>query len=199
VLKDEHRIVLAAVTVHRILVRKGISRLADLDAPTGEQLRAVLRFEHDAPGSLLHDDVKKVGRIPAGGGWWAHGRGSDGHRASKRRGPGTGAVGYTYLHSAIDDHSRLAYTEPLDNEKGVTAADFWLRTVVFYAEHGIGTIARVLTDNGSCYRSRAWAQALETTGTQHKRTRPYHPATNGKVCEDLWPMLHRIGLTPAKV
>ncbi len=179
-LADEHNVILAPATVHRILVRRGISRLRDLDPPTGEQLRAVLRFEHDQPGSLIHVDVKKLGRIPSGGGWWAHGRGTDGHRASKRRGQGTGAVGYTYLHSALDDHSRLAYTEPLENEKGVTAADFWLRAVAFMAEHGV-TPRRVLTDNGACYRSRAWARALDDTGVAHKRTRPYRPQTNGKI------------------
>ncbi len=181
VLRDQHRITLAPVTVHRILVRKGISRVSDLDPPTGEQLRTVVRFEHDQVGSLVGVDVKKIGRIPTGGGWWAHGRGSDEHRASKRTGEGTGRVGYTYLHSAIDDHSRLAYTEPLENEKGVTAADFWLRAVVFFAEHGITSVRRCLTDNGSCYRSRAWAKALEDTGTVHKRTRPYTPKTNGKI------------------
>jgi transposase InsO family protein len=101
--------------------------------------------------------------------------------ASKRTGPGTGRVGYTYLHTALDDHSRLAYTEALDDEKGVTAADWWLRAAGFFAEHGISRILRVLTDNGSCYRSRRWAQALETTATVHKRTRPYTPRTNGKV------------------
>ncbi|WP_457181090.1 IS481 family transposase [Mycobacteroides abscessus] len=179
-LAAEHNVVLALATVHRILVRRGISRLRDLDPPTGEQLRAVLRFAHDQPGSLIHVDIKKLGRIPAGGSWWAHGRGTDGHRASKRRGQGTGAVGYTYLHSALDDHSRLAYTEVLDNEKGVTAADFWLRAVAFLAEHGV-TPRRVLTDNGACYRSRAWARALDDTGVAHKRTRPYRPQTNGKI------------------
>ena len=180
-LEREHNIVIATATVHRILVRRGINRVKDLDPPTGEQMRAVLRFEHDAPGSMIHVDVKKLGRIPTGGGWWAHGRGTDGHRISKRRGQGTGAVGYTYLHSCVDDHSRLAYTEPLENEKGTTAADFWLRAATFYAEHGIYTIHRALTDNGSCYRSKAWAQALEITGTSHRRTRPYTPRTNGKV------------------
>jgi hypothetical protein len=138
---------MAPVTVRRILVRKGISRVRDLDPTTGEQLRAVIRFEHDHPGALVASDVKKIGRIPTGGGWWAHGRGSDGHRTSKRRGHGTGAVGYTYLDSAIDDHSRLAYTEALDNEKGVIAADFWLRAAAFFAEHGITLIERALTDD----------------------------------------------------
>lgn len=180
-LERDHKIVIAPATVHRILVRRGINHLRDLDPPTGEQMRAVLRFEHDAPGSMIHVDVKKLGRIPAGGGWWAHGRGTDLHRASKRQGEGTGRIGYTYLHTAIDDHSRLAYTEAMENEKGVTAADFWIRSVTFFAEHGIAAIRRCLTDNGSCYRSRAWAKALADTGTTHKRTRPYTPRTNGKV------------------
>lgn len=108
-------------------------------------------------------------------------RGTDQHRASKRRDQGTGAVGYTYLHSALDDRSRLAYTEPLEDEKGTTAADFWRRATVFFAEHGIVVVRRVLTDNGACYRSRAWAHALAETDSVHKRTRPYTPRTNGKV------------------
>lgn len=177
----DHGIVVAPVTVHRIMVRRGINRVADLDPPTGDQMRAVLRYEHDAPGAMVHVDVKKLGKIPTGGGWRIHGVGSDEHRASKRKGAGTGRIGYTYLHTAIDDHSRLAYTECLEDEKGTTAADFWLRAATFFAEHGIEHVERCLTDNGSCYRSRAWAAALEATGTTHKRTRPYTPRTNGKV------------------
>ncbi|MFE4461485.1 integrase core domain-containing protein [Nocardia tengchongensis] len=99
----------------------------------------------------------------------------------KRVGTGTGRVGYTDLHTALDDHSRLAYTEALDDEKAVTAADWWLRAAGFFAEHAITDLRRVLTDNGSCYRSHRWAGALECTGTVHKRTRPYTPRTNGKV------------------
>lgn len=110
-----------------------------------------------------------------------HGVGTDAARASKRTGPGTGKVGYTYLHSALDDHSRLAYTEALDDEKAVTAVAFWHRAVAFFAAHGITPIRRCLTDNGSCYRSTTWANALSATGTKHKRTRPYTPRTNGKV------------------
>lgn len=129
----------------------------------------------------MHVDVKKLGKIPTGGGWRAHGRGSAAALASKRVGQGTGRIGYTYLHSAVDDHSRLAYTECLDDEKGPTAAQWWLRAATFYAMHGVTSIQRVLTDNGSCYRSRIWAEALSATGSRHKRTRPYRPATNGKV------------------
>ncbi|MFJ9319452.1 integrase core domain-containing protein [Streptomyces globisporus] len=109
------------------------------------------------------------------------GHGTDAARASKHTGLGTGKVGYTYLHTAIDDHSRLACTEDLDDERAVTAAAFWHRAVAFFAAHDVTPIRRVLTDNGSCYRSRDWAAALAETGTEHKRTRPYTPRTNGKV------------------
>ncbi|MFJ1847112.1 IS481 family transposase [Streptomyces sp. NPDC088146] len=180
-LKRLHGISLAPATVHRILVRRGINRLRDLDPPTGEQLREVIRYEHDHVGDLVHVDIKKLGRIPAGGGWRMHGVGTEEARASKRSGPGTGKVGYTYLHSALDDHSRLAYTEALEDEKAVTAAAFWYRAVAFFAAHDIIPIRRALTDNGACYRSGTWTAALAATGTSHKRTRPYTPRTNGKV------------------
>lgn len=176
-----HGVTVAPATVHRILVRRGLNRLRDLDPSTGEQLREVIRYEHDRVGDMVHVDIKKLGRIPEGGGWRMHGVGTDAARASKRTGPGTGKVGYTYLHSALDDHSRLAYTEALEDEKAVTAVAFWHRAVAFFAAHGIAPIHRVLTDNGSCYRSRTWADALAAAGTKHKRTRPYTPRTNGKV------------------
>jgi transposase InsO family protein len=174
-------VTVAPATVHRVLVRRGLNRLRDLDPPTGEQLHEVVRYEHDRAGDLVHVDIKKLGRIPTGGGWRMHGVGTDAARASKRVGPGAGKVGYTYVHSAIDDHSRLAYTEALEDEKSMTAVAFWHRAVAFFAAHGITPIHRVLTDNGSCYRSRVWAAALVTTKTKHKRTRPYTPRTNGKV------------------
>lgn len=158
-----------------------MGRLRDLNPPTGEQLREVIRYEHDRVGDLVHVDVKKLGRIPTGGGWRMHGVGTESARASKRTGPGTGKVGYTYLHSALDDHSRLAYTEALDDEKAITAVAFWHRAVAFFAAHGITPIRRCLTDNGACYRSTTWADALAVTATKHKRTRPYTPRTNGKV------------------
>jgi len=171
----EFGIVLAASTIHRILLRRGISRLRDLDI-TGEDLRQVPhRYEYPVAGDMVHVDVKKIGRIPDGGGWHAHGRGSDGHRASKRG----QRPGYAFLHTAIDDHSRLAYTEELADEKSFTAAGFWARAAEFFAAHGIEKIHRVLTDNGSCYRGRAFNQALGAT--VHKFTKPYRPQTNGKV------------------
>jgi transposase InsO family protein len=154
-------------TVHRVLARYGLARLAWLDRPTG---RAIRRYEHTAPGDLVHVDVKKIGRIPDGGGWRIHGRAA---RPNRKRGQG-----YSYLHTALDDHSRLAYSELLADERKETAAAFWTRAAAYFTGCGI-TIARVLTDNGSCYRSRDFAAALgEVT---HKRTRPYRPQTNGKV------------------
>lgn len=171
----------SAATVHRTLERNGLSRLRDMDPPTGQRSREVIRYEHEHPGDMVHVDIKKVGRIPTGGGWAVHGRGSAAALASKRKGAGTGRVGNVCLHSAVDDHSRLAYTEVLADEKGATAAAFWARAVAFFASYGITTIRRCLTDNGSCYRSRAWADALTATKTTHKHTRPYTPRTNGKV------------------
>jgi transposase InsO family protein len=171
----EFGITLAASTIHRVLLRRGISRLRDLDI-TGENMRQPAhRYEHPLAGDMVHVDVKKIGRIPDGGGWHAHGKGSDAHRASKRG----QRPGYAFLHTAIDDRSRLAYTEELCDEKSITAAGFWHRAVEFFAAHGIDRIARALTDNGSCYRGKAFNDALG--GTVHKYTRPYRPQTNGKV------------------
>jgi transposase InsO family protein len=154
-------------TVHRVLSRYGMARLTWLDRPTG---RIIRRYEHSAPGDLVHLDVKKLGRIPDGGGWHVHGRTA---RRGRKRG-----WGYSYLHTAVDDHSRLAYSELLTDERQETAAAFWSRAHAYFARCGI-TVRRVLTDNGSCYRSRVFAAALGDIA--HKRTRPYRPATNGKV------------------
>jgi len=154
-------------TVHRVLARYGLARLTWLDRATGRNVR---RYEHAAPGDLVHVDVKKIGRIPDGGGWRVHGRAA---RPNRKRGQG-----YTFLHTALDDHSRLAYSELLTDERQETAAAFWTRAATYFAGCGI-TVSRVLTDNGSCYRSRAFAAALGNV--VHKRTRPYRPQTNGKV------------------
>ena len=154
-------------TVHRVLSRYGLARLAWLDRPTG---RVVRRYEHAAPGDLVHLDVKKLGRIPPGGGWRIHGR----HRRPNRH----RGQGYAYLHTALDDHSRLVYSELLGDERKDTAAAFWTRAHAYFAGCGI-SVARVLTDNGACYRSRDFAAALGAI--IHTRTRPYRPATNGKV------------------
>ena len=178
-LRDDHGLELPESTIYAILRRRGISRLRDIDV-SGEDLREpVMRYEWPHPGDMIHLDVKKIGRIPVGGGWAVHGRGSVQHRASQRS-PRKRA-GYVYLHSAVDDHTRLAYTEEHVDEKGATAAGFWARAVWFFAGHGITTITRVLSDNGSCYRSQVFNAAVAATGTKHKYTRPYRPQTNGKV------------------
>lgn len=177
----EANITLPTSTVYRILVRHGVSRLRDLDV-TGEDLREpAIRYEWQRPGDLVHVDVKKIGRIPDGGGWRVHGRGSAQHRATGRAKSAGARAGYVYLHSALDDHSRLAYTEELLDEKGATAAGYWERAVKFFKRHGIKRIRRVLTDNGSCYRSLLFNAALAKSRTKHKWTRPYRPQTNGKV------------------
>ncbi len=154
-------------TVYRVLSRYGLARLAWLDRPTGRNVR---RYEHAAPGDLVHIDVKKLGRIPDGGGWRVHGRAA---RPHIKRGSG-----YSFLHTALDDHSRLAYSELLADERKETAASFWTRANAYFAGCGI-TVHQVLTDNGACYRSLPFRAAL--AGITHKRTRPYRPATNGKV------------------
>jgi transposase InsO family protein len=154
-------------TVHRVLARYRLARLTWLDRGTG---RVVRRYEHAAPGQLVHLDVKKLGRIPDGGGWKVHGRAARPHS-----GPGPG---YVYLHTALDDHSRLAYSELLADERKDTAAAFWIRANAYFTSCGI-TVARVLTDNGACYRSFPFRDALGDI--VHKWTRPYRPQTNGKV------------------
>ena len=173
-LEGPHRIAWALgeapATVHRVLRRLGAPRLRDLDRPS----RVVVRYERERPGELVHVDVKKQGRIPAGGGWRIHGKGV--RRGSRvKRGSG-----YDFIHAAVDDRSRLAYAEILPDERKETAAGFMTRAISFYADHGI-VIERVLTDNGSCYRSRVFAGALGEAGVAHRRTRPYRPQTNGKV------------------
>jgi transposase InsO family protein len=157
-------------TVHRVLSRWGVAKLAWLDRATG---RVIRRYQHDAPGDLVHVDIKKLGRIPDGGGHRVHGR-----AAGQRRG-GSSRPGYAFVHNAVDDHSRLAYSEILPDERKETAAAFWRRAHAWFTEIGV-EVRRVLTDNGSCYRSGTFAAALGPDG-KHKRTRAYRPQTNGKV------------------
>jgi transposase InsO family protein len=166
-----------ARTVTRILTRHGIPRLADCDPVTGLPIRAsrttTHRYERDRPGDLIHIDVKKLGRIPAGGGWRVHGRGT---RPVSLRG-----LGYDYVHAAVDDHSRLAYAEILADEKGPTCAEFLLRAAAWFAGHGI-TIREVITDNARNYIvSTDFAAAIEAIGAKHRRIRPHCPWQNGKV------------------
>ena len=168
---------LAISTVGRVLRRYGAPPLRFTDPATGTRIRASRpapqRYERQAPGELVHMDVKKLGRIPDGGGHRVHGRAA----AQKIR--KSAAPGYAYLHHALDDHSRLAYSEILADERKETVVAFWTRAVEWFAARGI-TVARVLTDNGSAYRSKLFAETLGTSIT-HKRTRPYRPQTNGKV------------------
>ena len=169
-------------TVHRVLTRYRLARLAHLDRATG---RPVRRYERATPGELVHVDIKKLGNIPDGGGHRAVGRqAGQRHRtrtpAKTRDRNGNSHVGYSYLHNAVDDHSRLAYSEILPDERKKTAVAFWARAHAFFTSTGI-TVAQVLTDNGSCYKSLLWRDTLATAGIAHKRTRPYRPQTNGKV------------------
>lgn len=169
----------APATVHRELKRRGLNRLRDLDRPTGENMRPIVRYEHGAPGDMLHIDVKKVGKIPDGGGWRVHGR--DSEEALKSRRKANHRPGYTYIHACVDDHSRIAYAECHDNERAVTAVEFFERALIFYASHGITSIKSVLTDNGSAYISNLWKAALRDAQVKHRRTRRQTPKTNGKV------------------
>lgn len=163
-------------TVYAVLRRYKCPKLSWTDPATGTRIRksAPVRYEHAAPGDLVHVDIKKLGRIPDGGGWRAHGQGTKAKKIKGRSRPG-----YAYLHHALDDHSRLAYSEILGDETKETAAGFWTRANAYFKASGI-TVKRVLSDNGSCYRSRLFAEALGDN-IKHKRTRPYRPQTNGKV------------------
>ncbi|MFG3362676.1 IS481 family transposase [Streptomyces griseofuscus] len=169
-----------ASTVHRVLTRHQMNRLRWLDRPTGQVIR---RYERERPGELIHVDIKKLGNIPDGGGHriMPRQKAADNRQATTdaRKG-GSPVIGYSFVHTAIDDHSRLAYSEVLSDERKETAASFWQRANIFFSRHGI-TVERVLTDNGSCYRSRLFAETLSAAGIVHKRTRPYRPQTNGKV------------------
>mgnify|MGYP001949237887 CR=1 FL=1 len=170
----------APSTVNRVLRRNHQPRLADIDRAT----RTVVRYQRDEPGELIHVDVKKQGRIPDGGGWRIHGRATGTPRLRDQRpdGPRDGRprLGYDYLHIAVDDRSRIAYAEAHRDERKETAAAFITRAIAWFAEHGVHT-QRVMTDNGSCYCSHTFANALAEAGATHKRTRPYRPQTNGKV------------------
>jgi transposase len=172
----------APSTVHRVLTRCGLQRLAWLDRATG----SAVRYEYPDPGGLVHVDVKKLGNIPAGGGWRKLGRTQGNHNNQADRSSGQVSKhhrplhGHGFIHAAVDDHSRLAYCEIHDDETRETAAAFLIRAHAWFAAHGI-TVQRVLTDNGGCYRSHLWRDTLAGLGLKHLRTRPYRPQTNGKV------------------
>jgi transposase InsO family protein len=168
-----------ARTVSRILVRHAVPPLAALDPITGQVIRAskitAVRYERDRPGDLVHMDVKKIGRIPDGGGWRAHGR-AMGSTAARRR----TVVGFDYVHSLVDDHSRLAYSEVLDDEKGATCAAFLARAIDYFADHGITTIGELMTDNAWSYRY-SLRQLCAIHGIRQIFIKPHCPWQNGKV------------------
>ena len=162
---------IARSTVYAVLRRAAIHRLAWLHRTT----REIVRYEHARPGALVHLDIKKLGRIPQGGGkrilpGFAETR--SGPRHSPR-------LGFDFLHVAVDDHSRSAYVEALADERGATAAGFLQRALAHFQRHGIA-VERILTDNGACYVSRTFASTAAARGVRLKRTRPFRPQTNGK-------------------
>ena len=164
-----------ASTVGRILARHDVPHLAVIDPITGERLRSSRRsenrYEHATPGAMIHVDVKKLGKIPAGGGWRAHGR----SEAVKGRG-----IGYDFVHTAIDDHTRLAYSEIHNDERDTTSAGFLHRALAWFAAHDI-TVRRVLTDNALVYRQGAdWGWVCSAWQLKRRFTKPRCPWTNGK-------------------
>jgi len=170
-----------ARTVSAILRRHQVPYLRECDPLTGEVIRAskttTVRYEHDHPGSLAHMDVKKVGRLRDGGGWKALGRARREETYDRKT-----KVGYDYIHSLVDDHSRLAYSEVLPDEKGATCAAFLLRAAAYFAARGITRIERVMTDNHLSYsRSTDVANALAALNAKHVLIRPHCPWQNGKV------------------
>jgi transposase InsO family protein len=179
------RLGMQSSTVYAVLRRCRLNRLTHIDRATGETIR---RYEHSHPGDLIHVDVKKLGRVPDGGGWRYVGRQQGGkNRAatalrtgapkSKYRQP---LVGTCYLHTVIDDHSRVAYVEAHDDETKETATEVLKNAVAWFADRGV-TVHRVLTDNGGAYRSFLWRDTCADLGITPKRTRPYRPQTNGKI------------------
>ena len=170
-----------ARTVSRVLRRHGLPYLRECDPLTGEVIRAskttAVRYERERPGELAHVDVKKIGKIPDGGGWKAHGRAMGSTAAQKKA-----RIGYDYVHSMVDDHARLAYSEILPDEKGPTCAAFIQRAAEYFASHGITRIERVMTDNHFSYRnSHDVRDVLEDLGATHKFIKPHCPWQNGKV------------------
>ncbi|MFF3546715.1 IS481 family transposase [Streptomyces platensis] len=176
------RLNIAPSTVHRILRSARLNRLAYVDRASGEPVR---RYEHDHPGSLVHVDVKKLGNIPDGGGWRYVGRRQgEKHRSAtpgkSRNAYGGPKLGYAFVHTVIDDHSRVAYTEVHDDETSMTAVSVLHSAVEWFAARGV-TIERVLSDNGGAYRSNLWRDTCDALSITPKFTRPYRPQTNGKV------------------
>lgn len=178
------RLGMQASTVHAVLVRCRINRLSHIDRVTGEPIR---RYEHDHPGSLIHVDVTKFANIPDGGGhkFLSPRQSKLNARATARRTGERGVhsrpvIGTAYVHTMIDDHSRIAYAEICTDEKAATAIGVLQRAVDWFADQRV-TVERVLSDNGSAYKSNAWRTACAELGITLKKTRPYRPQTNGKI------------------
>jgi transposase InsO family protein len=176
------RLGMPASTVHAVLVRCKLNRLSHVDVKTGEPAR---RYEHERPGALIHVDVKKLGNIPDGGGWRLVGR-AEGRRnraatpGTERNAYGKPKLGHAFVHTVIDDHSRVAYAEIHDDERTETAIGVLRRAVSWFADRGVD-VERVLSDNGPAYRSHDWRDVCSELGIKPKRTRPYRPQTNGKI------------------
>jgi hypothetical protein len=178
------RLGMPSSTVHAVLVRCRLNRLTHIDRATGEPIR---RYEHARPGDMIHVDVKKLGNVPDGGGWRYLGKrqGDRNRIATKAR---TGAkslnynpkVGTAFVHTVIDDHSRVAYAEIHDDETAATATAVLRHAVAWFADRGV-VVERVLSDNGSAYRAHLWRATCVELGIVAKRTRPYRPQTNGKI------------------
>jgi transposase InsO family protein len=171
-----------ASTVHAVLTRCRINRLSHIDRRTGERVR---RYEHDTPGALIHVDVKKIGNIPDGGGWRYVGRRQGNkNRATTPDKPRNRQhhpkIGTAFVHTVIDDHSRVAYAEIHDDETASTAIGVLKRAVSWFAARNV-TVERVLSDNGSAYRSHLWRDTCADLNITVKKTRPYRPQTNGKI------------------
>jgi transposase InsO family protein len=172
---------LNASTVGRVLARHRVPKLAAVDPVTGAPVRSIrhsgIRYEHPAPGDMIHVDVKKLGRVPAGGGWRLHGRDAAVSVANRHK---KTPIGYDCVHTAIDDHTRLAYCEVLPDEKDATSAGFLHRALTWFAAQHI-TVARVLTDNAMVYRRGAhWAAVCDAWQLKRRFTKPGCPWTNGK-------------------
>ncbi len=168
-------------TASRIIARAGLPALHELDPVTGIRIRASRRtrhrYEREQPGDLIHIDVKKLGRIPDGGGWRLDGPATIDHNKGRVR---SKQLGFDYVHVAVDDHSRLAFARILTDEQGPTCAGFLAEAAAFFAGHGI-TVRQVMTDNALNYRrSRDFQAMLATLDASHILTRPHSPWQNGK-------------------
>ena len=177
-----YRVGCAPSTVHAVLVRCRLNRLSHIDRVTGEPIR---RYEHPYPGSMIHVDVKKLGNVPDGGGWRYVGRQQG--RRNKQATPGkprnqwsNAKMGTAFVHTVLDDHSRVGYAEIHDDETKETATAVLRRAVAWFAVRGV-IVERVLSDNGSAYTSHLWRDTCAELDIVHKRTRPYRPQTNGKI------------------